>query len=214
MKKLLLTLFVVASVSSLAAGDFNVYGKFGVDLNSKFSKIEDEDATLPKKAKSGYSFFLEGTTTVASNTEFGAGIGYIARKGKNYSYDDDFHTPATKISGRMSSYNSIPLYLIAKYNFNTGTNFVPYVKFDLGYSFNRLKNESEYENGKKINFDVDFSKVTNGLYSGLAVGVEYNNFLTELSYAYNRAKLKWEDGEKQKFDNKAIRLSIGYKFDF
>ncbi|MDO4690068.1 MAG: outer membrane beta-barrel protein [Fusobacterium sp.] len=216
MKKLLLSLFVVSAISSLAAGDFNVYGKFGVDLNSKFSKIKDEDGTslpLPTKAKSGYSFFLEGTTVVAPNTEFGVGIGYITRKGKNFSYYDDFFTPARRISGRMPSYNSIPLYLTAKYNFNTGI-FNPYIKFDLGYSFNKLNNENEYDGKSKVSYDIDLSKATNGLYTGLSVGVEYNNFLTELSYVYTKAKLKWQDGDSSKWDNKTIRLSVGYKFNF
>lgn len=40
MKKLLLSLFVVSAISSLAAGDFNVYGKFGVDLNSAKLKMK------------------------------------------------------------------------------------------------------------------------------------------------------------------------------
>lgn len=213
MKKLLLVLFVVSAVSSLAAGDFNVYGKFGADLSSKFKDLSEGEKIYPTKAKSGYSFFLEGTTTVAPNAEFGAGIGYISRKGKNFSYYDDFHTPARRISGRAASYNSIPLYLTAKYNFNTGT-FNPYIKFDLGYSFNKLNNENEYKEKTKITYDVDFSKVTNGLYTGLSVGVEYNNFLTELSYTYTKTKLKWQDGDSAKWDNKTIRLSVGYKFNF
>lgn len=214
MKKLLLALFVVSAVSSLAVGDFNVYGKFGADLSSKFKDLSEGTGIYPTKAKSGYSFFLEGTTTVAPNAEFGAGIGYISRKGKNFSYYDDFHTPARRISGRMPSYDSIPLYLTAKYNFNTGTNFNPYIKFDLGYSFNKFNDEPEYENGKKIIPDVDVSKVTDGLYTGFSVGVEYNNFLTELSYTYTESKIKWQDGDSDKWDNKTVRLSVGYKFNF
>lgn len=77
MKKLLLGLFALVSISSLAAGEFNVYSKFGVDLHSNFSRIKDDEgnSVLPKKAKSGYSFFLEGTTEIAPNLEFGLGLG-------------------------------------------------------------------------------------------------------------------------------------------
>ncbi len=213
MKKILLALFVVGSVSSLAMGDFNVYGKFGVDLTSKFSKIEDSDGValpLPTKAKSGYSFFLEGTTNVTPNTELGLGIGYTTRKGKDYSYMDSNN----RIHGEMSTYNSIPLYFIAKYNFETRTEFKPFIKADLGYSFNKLKAKDEYENGQKMVVDVDLSKATNGLYVGVGIGAEYKNFVTELSYVHTKSKLKWQDGESQKWDNKAVRLSVGYKFNF
>ena len=213
MKKLLFGLFALVSISSLAAGEFNVYGKFGVDLHSNFSKIKDDDGetVLPKKAKSGYSFFLEGTTEIAPNLEFGLGLGYVARKGKNYSYDDDFNVPPTKVTGRMVSYDSIPLYLTTKYNLNTGTSFKPYGKIDLGYSFNKINKTDEYENGVKI--EGDDGKMKNGIYFGVGLGVEYNNFLTELSY--HLTKSKWTaEGESDRFDNKAVRLSVGYKFNF
>lgn len=215
MKKILLALFVVGSVSSLAMGDFNIYGKFGVDLTSKFSKIKDSDGValpLPTKAKSGYSFFLEGTTNVTPNTELGLGIGYTARKGRNVSYiDNTFSAQPELITGRMVSYNSIPLYLIAKYNFETGTGFKPYIKLDLGYSFNKINKIDVYSNGTKV--EGSDGKMKNGLYTGIAIGVEYNNFLTELSY--HLTKSKWVDEyDKDKYDNKAVRLSVGYKFNF
>lgn len=42
---------------------------------------------------------------------------------------------------RSLSYNSIPVYVTAKYNLGTFNEFKPYVKADLGYSFNILNKE-------------------------------------------------------------------------
>lgn len=214
MKKLLLAIFALTTISSFAEGNFNLYTKVGVDLSSKFSKISDEDGghlPLPDKVKYGYSFFLEGTKNVTPNLEIGAGIGYIARKGKNFSYMDDFNIPADKISGKMVSYDSVPLYFLAKYNFETDTEFKPYIKTDLGYSFNKINNSVIYENDKKI--DGTDGKMTNGLYVGIGVGLEYNNFITDFSYIYTKSKWK-DNNDNDKFNNKAIRLSVGYKFNF
>lgn len=111
----------------------------------------------------------------------------------------------------MVSYDSIPLFLTAKYNFNTGTAFKPYIKADLGYAFNKINKAEIYVNGVKE--EVGSGKMKNGLYTGIAIGIEYNNFLTELSYYLTKSK--WvDDGESDKYDNKAVRLSVGYKFNF
>lgn len=112
------------------------------------------------------------------------------------------------LKGDMPAYNSIPLYLIAKYNFNLDSNFKPYVKADLGYSFNKGKYTFKLDN------EETKAKAENGLYAGVGVGLEYNNFLTELSYTLTKSKLKWDNGEKDKYDNRAVRLSVGYKFNF
>ncbi|MDC7955687.1 hypothetical protein PKF05_07605 [Fusobacterium simiae] len=42
MKKILLGLMIVSSAVSFANQGVNVYGKFGVDVISRFNKISDE----------------------------------------------------------------------------------------------------------------------------------------------------------------------------
>ncbi|MDY4011888.1 MAG: outer membrane beta-barrel protein [Fusobacterium gastrosuis] len=212
MKKLLLAIFALTTISSFAEGNFNLYTKVGVDLSSKFSKFIDDP--IPLKAKHAYSFFLEGTKNITPNLEIGTGLGYIARKGKDYSFIDD----GTRIHGELPTYNSIPLYLTTKFNFETGNELKPFIKADLGYSFNKLKNKTEYEDGKAVVYDninsFDFSKATNGLYAGIGIGTEYKNFVIDLSYTLTKSKIKWTDGSSEKYNNKAIRLSVGYKFNF
>lgn len=209
MKKILLTLFALTTVSSFAAG-YNTYFKVGVDLHSKFKFSEDPDVKLPKKAKAGYSVFLENTYNFTDNFEAGLGVGFIYRKGKDFKktiYDENDN--AYILKGDMPAYNSIPLYLTAKYNFNKDSNFKPYIKVDLGYAINKEKYSLKYEGEEIVSL-----KAKNGLYTGIGLGFEYNNFLTELSYNLTKSKLKWDDGTKDKYNNTAVRLSVGYKFNF
>ncbi|CAL7876405.1 hypothetical protein A2U14_09610 [Fusobacterium necrophorum subsp. funduliforme] len=107
-------------------------------------------------------------------------------------------------------YDSIPLYATAKYNFITDGEIKPYVKADLGYSFNHARNKV-YPDAK--------TKVKNGLYAGVGIGVEYGNLVTELSYNVTGAKVsvKGTDytlAENQRYNNAAVRFSVGYKFNF
>lgn len=208
MKKLLIGLFALTSVAAFSSvGGANVYLKVGGDLYSRF-KFSDSEG-LPKKADSGYGIFLEATKEVANNTELGLGIGYIGRDGKTYTEKDEWGT----LKVDMPAYDSIPLYLVAKYNFNTGTNLIPYVKADLGYSFNRNIDYKLSVNGEKVG-DMTM-KVKNGVYAGIGIGLEYKNFVTDLTYVHTGAKLKVTDEggtEKEKYKNRAVRLSIGYKF--
>lgn len=252
MKKILIGLFALASVSAFANEGINVYGKLSFDAMSKFPSTsymeDDKDNSIkdeiemglgfPKKTK-GYGIFLEATKNINPNLELGAGIGYIKRKDKNIKNLSGFSDNGKVILSRNYNYlkapmyESIPLYLTAKYNFDIDSTIKPYVKADLGYSFNKTKDikitrkEFLYDNltntttKGKSSSDKFKVKAKNGLYLGLGVGAEYNNFLAELSYVYTQAKVQgtFEDDGKTfkhsvKYNNNAIRLSVGYKFNF
>lgn len=227
MKKILISLFALSSVASFAMEkDFNVYTKLGVDVYSNYTKFVDDTgkSLTPKKGKFTYSLFLEATKNVTPNFELGFGVGHIARKNSSHSYsgvDEDDGTKFT-LSYKVPRYKSIPLYAIAKYNFDLGSELKPYVKADLGYSFNKINNSSVYanivtENGDSGREKLTDVKIKNGLYTTIGAGVEYRNFLTELSYSFNKAKVNLTDSDGTssiKYNNKAIRLSVGYKFNF
>lgn len=71
-------------------------------------------------------------------------------------------------------YKSIPVYLIAKYNFNLDSQIKPYLKANLGYSFNF--DPSDYEekwDGGSFKAELE---VKDGLYWALGGGLEYNCF--------------------------------------
>ncbi len=226
MKKILIGLFALASVSAFANEGINVYGKVGLDISSKFSGIKDEDTgtyIIPKKGKTGANFALEITKNITSNLELGAGLAYTYRKDdkvkKEYSINNQYKTKGTE-EWTMPRYNSIPLYLIAKYNFDINTYIKPYIKVDLGYSFNNAKNSIDVSwsetdtNGKRNGVEKEKIKIANGLYAAVGVGAEYNNFLADLSYVRTNSKIKDSDGCNDKYNNSSVRLSVGYKFNF
>lgn len=229
MKKILISLFALSSVASFAMEkDFNVYTKLGVDVYSNYTKVADEDdgtTIFPKKGKTGFSLFLEATKNVTPNFELGLGVGHISRRNSSHSFSGVDEDDGTKLTAsyKVPRYKSIPLYATAKYNFDLGSELKPYVKADLGYSFNKTNKSSLYanvvtENGDSGRVKLGDVKVKNGLYAAIGAGVEYRNFLTELSYNFTKTKLKGTDSagdtDSTKYNNKAIKLSVGYKFNF
>lgn len=97
----------------------------------------------------------------------------------------------------MPKYDSVPLYAVAKYNFNTDTSWKPYLKATLGYSINFEDGDAKetytynsLTNSYKYKIDVK-----NGLYYGVGAEIEYDNFFADLMYQVNGAKAKITDEE-------------------
>ncbi|WP_286033973.1 OmpW family outer membrane protein [Fusobacterium necrogenes] len=206
MKKVLLGLAVVSSI--VMAGDgANLYLKTGLDISGKFDEIEVASGQSLNKSESdrlGFDLTAEVTREFYPNLELGLG----------FSYQDHGRPEAGKIGGEKfqnTGYKSLPAYAVAKYNIPLESNIKPYLKTDLGYSFNFDEKDLKVEN-EKIKMSVD-----NGLYYGLGAGIEYNNFVVELMYKVNRAKVQHEynSAKSSKFDYEYSRttLSFGYRFD-
>lgn len=212
MKKILLALFAITSIT--AAAEVHVYGKVGADIYSRYNKIETAQSQLSTSGKArGYSLMLEATKDFTPNTEVGVGLGYIRRISKRAG--KPLKTP---------SYDTIPLYATAKYNIDGNGTWKPYVKADLGIAFNDSSSTLEFDwyGVKAGKSDLD---VGHGVYAGVGVGAEYNNFVADLSYHITTAKAKGSyegtidnnttvKGEFNYYNNHAITLAVGYKFDF
>ena len=194
MKKVLLGLFALASVSAVAAEGVNVYGRLGLDVYSHYNKLADENgkAEVKAKGKVAPSIAVEVTKDLGSNFEAGLGLGHVWNGKRNMTGDYE----------KIEAIRSIPLYVTTKYKFDAGSDVKPYVKADLGYSFNQMK---------KNDYDL---KAKNGLYAGRGAGVEYNNVTADLSYVFTGAKYKDTDGDTGKANKGALRLTVGYKFAF
>lgn len=214
MKKLLIALFAITSVTALA--ETHVYGKIGADVYARYNKIEADFGKFSTSGTThGLSGMLEVTTDVSPNLELGAGIGYIHRSSGKSKGNGTY-------SWKTPKYDTAPLYALAKYNFDTKENWKPYAKVDLGIAFNDSSSTLEFDWEVKEN-KLD---VQNGVYAGAGIGVEYHNFLAELSYHITTAKAKgafaYDDVGKEKkttnfngdYNNHAITLSAGYKFNF
>ncbi|WP_074017198.1 outer membrane protein [Fusobacterium massiliense] len=218
MKKVLLGLFALASVSAVAAEGVNVYGRLGLDVYSHYNKLvdrEDGQTLLKAKGKVAPSIALEVTKDLGSNFEAGLGLGYVWHGKRDYKETDD----KDEYTAKFPAINSIPLYVTGKYKFDTGSDIKPYVKADLGYSFNKMKKsiavtEKDLTTGETETVTAEGLKAKNGLYAGIGAGVEYNNVTADLSYVFTGAKYKDIDGDTAKANKGALRLTVGYKFAF
>lgn len=213
-KKILLGMTTLSCVA-LASQDTNLYLKTGADIWQKFDVITPKDSETINRKKAdrmGYELTFEATREIYPNLEFGAGISYQDHGSTKSLNDKDFD-----IKLDMPKFTSVPIYLVTKYNIPTNSNIKPYLKADLGYSFNHNGGDlkfTDYELGETIKISSD---IKDGLYFGVGAGVEYNNLVADLMYKINKAKFEVEtpDGKsKNNFNYSRVTLSVGYKFNF
>lgn len=213
MKKLLLGLFVLGAISAAAADNgVNVYGRLGLDVASRYNKLvwSNGSQAVSETGKVAPSIAIEVTKNFTKNFEAGVGLGYVSH-GKR-----DLKIYGEKI-GSIPAINSVPLYATAKYTFGT-SDLKPYVKADLGYSFNTMK-KSMTVTVEGDSETIDGLKVSNGLYTSVGVGLEYNNITADLAYVFTGGKYNFvnddpDDSIGNSANNSAVRLTVGYKFNF
>lgn len=215
MKKVLLGLAALSCVS-LAAEGTNVYLKAGADMFQRFDEATFSKIKVNKdKADDfGYELTLEIMREVYPNLELGLGLSYQDHGDpKSKLYDVN----GFKLKYEMSGFKSVPLYATAKYNIPVEGNIKPYIKADLGYSFNMDNGDIKIK-GLDLGITEDhILKVENGLYYGIGAGAEYNNFVVDLMYKVNKAEAKTSDPRgiyKDDLDYSRVTLSVGYKFNF
>lgn len=214
-KKILLGLTTLSCVS-FASQDTNLYLKAGADIWQKFDVVTpaDTESINRKKAdKMGYELTVEATREIYPNFELGAGISYQDHGSTKSLFDKEFD-----IKLDMPKFSSVPIYLVTKYNIPTNLNFKPYLKADLGYSFNHKSgdfkaHDYEFNNSEKMKSDIK-----NGIYFGIGAGAEYHNFVVDLMYKVNKAKFEYNSTPytktKDDFDYSRVTLSLGYKFNY
>lgn len=216
-KKVLLGLAALSCVS-LAAEGTNVYLKAGADMLQRFDEVKYDGEKLNKDDGDdfGYELTVEVMREVYPNFELGLGLSYQdhgdPKKNTNKNWQNEGYDMTSEIPG----FKSVPLYVTAKYNFPVEGNIKPYLKADLGYSFNSDNGDIKVWDTEGDSFKY-FTKVENGLYYGIGAGAEYNNFVVDLMYKVNRTEMKAEvDGKriKKDLDYSRITLSVGYRFNF
>ncbi|WP_297487804.1 OmpW family outer membrane protein [uncultured Cetobacterium sp.] len=209
--EILLEVAVTPVENIVTKSDKHIYLRVGGDVASKYSKYKlktKEEGNLDvsnKKTKGfGYELAVEGTQNITDNLEVGLGLAY-QNHSKNKTYNGNDFT------AKMGKYDSIPLYVTGKYNFDTESTLKPYLKANLGYSFNINESKSDIDKTSVK------TSVKNGLYTGIGAGIEYNNYLVDLMYQINFAKASLSNGDetsgKSKLDYSRVTLSVGYKFN-
>lgn len=209
MKKILLGLFTVSAVAmaSELTQDLektNIYLRAGIDPISRFKQVSVDGTHINNKDSKdlGFEVGVEATQTLFSNFELGLGV----------SYQDHGRPKAGNMDGiKLPSFQSVPVYVVGKYSIPTDTPFTPYLKADLGYSFNF---GSKTYHGEGDQLKVSYK---DGMYWGVGAGVEYNNLVVDLMYKMNCGKVKMsanEFSQKSDIDYGRVTLGVGYKFNF
>lgn len=212
MKKLFLLVLLVFSTVSFAQSDFYINPKISGDIISGYEKTYDEDGKtlLDGKTKGfGKEIAVEGYKILNENIHVGLGVAYqVHADRKHFDYTGNVDTSGVQ-------YSSVPVYVTGRYNFLLNSKIDPYLKTNLGYSFNFDSSDLEAKNTatgqtKKTKVDVD-----SGLYWGIGAGIEYKNYTMELMYAVNKCKASAKGSDsKKRADYDRISLSVGYRFNF
>lgn len=216
MKKLLLISALLSLGSMAYSSDYNISVKTGVDVWSKYksTSIEGTEVSNGDSDGLGFEFALEGTKNITSNLELGIGLAYQRHSDLD---KNSFEDAGVKLKASVDRYDSIPLYIVSKYNFNAFENGIkPYLKANLGYSFNLDKGSLKLD-GEKI---ADM-KMDDGVYFGIGGGIEYQNFFVDLMYQITTAKAKYKTQKpmgtehyKKDMDYSRVTLGFGYKFTY
>ena len=203
MKKLLLLGALLSTVAMAQVVEVRIGGD--LSNSGKFKGGFSDGADLEKKAiKKGIEISGEYRTPVAEGLEIGGGIAYKHNKVDGRGYYEH------------KGLDSIPVYLTARYNFKNASEVTPYVKANLGYAFN--SGSLKWHNSAALYGEAKFK---GGLYSGLGAGIQYQNFVVDLSYNWNRVRVdrkgyvapyRYED--KFTISHGTLTLGVGYSFGF
>ena len=200
-------LLLGALVSSIAMADV-IEVRVGGDLTNRatFKDTDNQNWKINDDAlKNGFEITGEYRTPIAENLEIGGGIAYRYNKlsSKNY--------PGLTMKG----INSVPIFFTTRYNFKNASEITPYVKGNLGLAITSGKVES-----KNILADESL-KFESGIYYGIGTGLQYKNFVADLSYNVNTMKTKYSFNmpgykEEGKFNTNhgTLTLGVGYSFGF
>lgn len=213
MKKIALGLFTISMLSMAEIQKPFVTIKAGIDVGARYTPLSDDGINLTEdrssSAVSGGEVALEFTKEKNQNFEYGFGIGY-----QKHNAPKDKKIPSVATISSVG-FQSVPVYLTGKYYFPDMEEKI-YMKCDLGYSFNNATDKNlkiVLEDGETGIFPV---KVKNGGYYAIGLGMEVDNFVTEIMYKLNTAKLtdkaKDEESEEYTYNYSRVTLSIGYKF--
>ncbi|MCS5422729.1 MULTISPECIES: outer membrane beta-barrel protein [Psychrilyobacter] len=210
MKKVLLGLAALSAVSFAAQEDTYLNARFGGDLGASYTKYESEGTTILNDETDGFGgeLALEGYKSLTDNFDLGLGLAYQLHADRA---DAPIRTSSVSADYYGVEYNSVPVYLTAKYNFNLDSEIKPYLKANLGYSFNFDSSDIKVKGSVNDKASTD---VEDGLYWALGGGLEYRNFTVDLMYAVTTAESESKEADiKEDNDYGRVVLSAGYRFD-
>ncbi len=226
-------LFLMMALGTIATAKTAVEVRIGGDLSSdgKFKEVYnyiDGKIKVPEQSnpiKSGYE--LAGEIRTGDNLEFGVGIAYRGHKLKGLENVFSSNNSNLFVSeNKKGTLSSVPLYLTARYNFRMVPGVTPYVKGNIGYSFNSGKSALaifDSTTNKEVVREVINTK--DGLYYGIGAGIQVAGFVVDLSYNVNTVKVNrslnindttssFKYSDNFRANNGVLTLGVGYSFGF
>lgn len=189
----------------------NLYVKGNFALNENLPSVFVDNLLLKNDKKhTENGLIIEYIlSNVYKNTDIGIGTGYV--QFTSYKNTELIEVNSI-INYKIPRIDYVPIYIIFKQSFFTKDDLNIYLKSNIGYSFNisndYIKKEvinKEHETLENFNFNV-----TNGIYFNIGVGIEYINFIAEISYVYNDIDYS-VDNHVNTFDRNRFILSLGAK---
>ena len=177
MKKLLLLGALISSVAMAEGNEREV--RAGVDFGSTSITSGPGAGEKSSKMKSGFELAGEYRTDLGSGFQLGGGLAYRYSK-----------LPKLP-GGTTKGFHSVPLYATARYNFSTGSDVVPYVKANLGYAFNSGSMKREWRI-PGLSHGKDEVKFGSGMYYGVGAGIQFKNFVVDLTWSSTSTKTKFD----------------------
>ena len=208
MKKLLLVLGVLVSSVAMAEGNV-VEGRLGYSF--KEGKLTEN---VTKKV------VLTGEYRREVMPDLELGLGLDVKKADEVEATKDHKNYATIIR------TGLPVYGVAQYNFKNDSEVVPFVKGRLGVVVGRNYQVKEVVAGAAAVAKKELKG--DALYAGIGAGVNYKNFVADLSYNYTKGRklattdlndlmtagVKKAAKESVKSGTGVVTLSVGYSLGF
>lgn len=226
--KMIKILLLLGSLNTIALAN-NINIRVGGDLTTKtdslglYSNGNTEDY--------GYEIGVEYKKKVTQKLDLGLGIAYqkhskiSGNKSEFSSWNGSIQSEYSKGFDDFQGYDSFPIYLTGKYILTNSWVVKPYIKANLGYSFNFNNKSIKYSDGvthENESTDTDLggqvfneytlsTNIKNGLYYGTGIGLEYSSLSLEALYQVNEGELNI-DNKDYTANYKKLSLILNYRF--
>jgi len=182
-------------------------GKFKYDtdytaLDANGDSFLEKDGTVVDKLSfnkdldsdsAAWEVGLEAAKNITENFALGIGAAYQDHGDVKSYKNDDWAGEGTfgNYKVQAPTFDSAAVYGFGKYAFGDYDNLRPYIKGDIGYSFNFNEDDLVVDfyddpTQDKAIYDVD---IDDGLYWGAGIGLEYHNWFGQVMYKSNQGDL-------------------------
>ncbi len=192
MKKIFIFIFLISTINLMGKNTEMLEFRIGGNLGANYKEIDTAHfKTDEKPSETGFEGIIELVHEPIKNLITGLGTGYqrSGRIGIN--------------GGKYGVIDTIPIYLTVKYRFETSTDFSSYIKGNIGASVPYTRTDLERTG----------TQAQTGFYYAVGGGVEYHNFIVDLSYQWtsNKTDKSSKGGYDAKVEFSRITLGIGYR---